>query len=333
MLNNDWVPNGGLENFGSSFLPASHQATMMRAKGVPVDNIAPADRPAVQHRKLALLAEQDGAFAAQLGRDRRSRGPSRNYETAFRMQTAVPELADVSREPEHDPRDCTASTRRTNTSVLRHAGACARGGWSRRGCGSSRSPARASTATTRRGTSTASSRSTTRRTPAITEQSVAALIIDLKQRGLLDETIVLWAGEMGRTPHTPKVSADCGRDHHVNGYSIFMAGGGFKGASRSARPTSSATRRSSNPLTVHDIHATILHQLGLDHSELTFRHGGRDQRLTDVHGQRAERAVGLSSNVEKLICIIDPTRASRAGSESRDSRSLCMQPKKFHVLT
>jgi uncharacterized protein (DUF1501 family) len=118
----------------------------------------------------------------------------------------------------------------------------------------------------------------------ITDHSVAALITDLAQRGLLEDTIVLWAGEMGRTPHTPKVSATAGRDHHVNGYSIFMAGGGFKGGIAFGETDEFGNSAVSNPLNIHDIHATILHQMGLDHEKLTYRHGGRDWRLTDVHG-------------------------------------------------
>ena len=119
----------------------------------------------------------------------------------------------------------------------------------------------------------------------ITDQPVAALISDLKQRGLLDTTIVLWAGEMGRTPHTPKVTPDAGRDHHVNGYTLWLAGGGFKGGTAYGATDEFGNAVVENPLTVHDIHATILHQLGIDHTKLTFRFGGRDQRLTDVHGR------------------------------------------------
>jgi hypothetical protein len=119
----------------------------------------------------------------------------------------------------------------------------------------------------------------------ITEQSVAALIADLKQRGLLDETIVLWAGEMGRTPHTPAITPTCGRDHHVNGYSIFLAGGGFQGGAAFGQTDPFGNSVVENPLTIHDIHATILHQLGLDHKRLVFRFGGRDVSLTDVHGR------------------------------------------------
>ena len=119
----------------------------------------------------------------------------------------------------------------------------------------------------------------------ITEQSVAALIVDLKQRGLLEETIVLWAGEMGRTPHTPRVTSTCGRDHHVNGYSIFVAGGGFRGGMAFGTTDEFGNSAVEHPLTIHDIHATILHQLGVDHEQLIFRFGGRDVSLTDVHGR------------------------------------------------
>ena len=111
------------------------------------------------------------------------------------------------------------------------------------------------------------------------------MITDLKRRGLLEETIVVWAGEMGRTPHTPKVTATCGRDHHVNGYSIFMAGGGFKGGVAYGATDEFGNSVVEDQVDIHDIHATMLHQMGVDHERLTFRHGGRDQSLTDVHGR------------------------------------------------
>jgi hypothetical protein len=107
----------------------------------------------------------------------------------------------------------------------------------------------------------------------------------LKQRGLLDATIVIWAGEMGRTPHTPRITDVCGRDHHVNGYSIALAGGGFKGGFAFGQTDEFGNSVVEHPLMIHDIHATILHQLGLDHKRLTFRFGGRDVSLTDVHGR------------------------------------------------
>jgi hypothetical protein len=118
----------------------------------------------------------------------------------------------------------------------------------------------------------------------ITDRAVAALIIDLKQRGLLDETIVLWAGEMGRTPHTPAITPTCGRDHHVNGYCAFLAGGGFRGGMAYGTTDDFGNAIAADPLTIHDLHATILNQLGLDHKALSFRFSGRDVSLTDVHG-------------------------------------------------
>jgi uncharacterized protein (DUF1501 family) len=116
----------------------------------------------------------------------------------------------------------------------------------------------------------------------ITDQPVAALITDLKQRGLLDETIVLWAGEMGRTPHSGGTD---GRDHHVSGYTIWMAGGGFKGGTVFGTTDEMGMSVADEPLDIHDIHATVLHQMGIDHKRLTFRFGGRDMRLTDVKGR------------------------------------------------
>ena len=284
VLNNDWVPNGGLENFGSSFLPASHQATMMRAKGVPVDNITPTDTAAIQRRKLLLLAEQDGAFASQSSDAKAIEGAIANYETAFRMQTEVPAVADISREPEairnlYGVHSADEHQRYYATQALRARRLVEAGvrfveitcpsfdgnnsPWDQHGL----------------------LKVNHEKNARVTEQSVAALISDLHQRGLLDETIVLWAGEMGRTPHTPAVNANCGRDHHVNGFSLFLAGGGFKGGTAYGETDEFGNAAVVNPLTVHDIHATILHQMGIDHTKLTYRHGGRDYRLTDVHGK------------------------------------------------
>ena len=291
VLNNDWVPNGGLENFGSSFLPASHQATMMRAKGVPVDNIMPTDTAAIQRRKLALLAEQSTAFAAQSSDAQTIESVIANYETAFLMQSTVPELADISREPEHIRKlyglDSTDEHQRFYATQALRARRLVEAGvrfveitcpafdgnnspWDQHGL----------------------LKKNHEKNARITDQSVAALITDLAQRGLLDDTIVLWAGEMGRTPHTPKVSATAGRDHHVNGYSIFMAGGGFKGGTAFGETDGFGNAVASNPVNIHDIHATILHQMGLDHEKLTYRHGGRDWRLTDVHGHVIRELLG-----------------------------------------
>ncbi len=117
---------------------------------------------------------------------------------------------------------------------------------------------------------------------------MAALISDLKARGLLDETLVLWAGEMGRTPHS---AGDDGRDHHVSGYSIWMAGGGLRGGLAYGATDEMGMSAVENPVDIHDLHATILNQLGVDHRKLTFRFGGRDMRLTDVRGKVIDEIV------------------------------------------
>jgi hypothetical protein len=280
LLNNDWVPNGGMENFGSSYLPASHQATMVRAKGSPVDNIVPADSADQQRRKLALLAAQNTAFAEKSSSSDKIEAAIVNYETAFRMQTALPELIDISTEPAHiqamygigsqdqHQNDYAMQTLRARRLV--EAGVrfieitCPsfdgnNSPWDQHG----------------------SLKANHEKNARITDQSVAALILDLKQRGLLDQTLVVWAGEMGRTPHSPGKD---GRDHHINGYSIFMAGGGIRGGMTYGTTNDFGEAVAENPVTIHDIHATILHQLGIDHQRLSFRHGGRDHRLTDVHG-------------------------------------------------
>lgn len=284
LLNNDWVPNGGFENFGSAYLPAIHQATMLRAKGTPLDNVIPADPAAVQRRKLDALREQDAAFAKTVAEADAVESAIRNYETAFQMQTAVPEIANVTME--------TAATRSqygvgsSNDYQKHYALQCLR---ARRLVEAGVRFIEITCPLTHVNNSPWDQHGQIRKYHAdnalITDQSVAALIADLKRRGLLDTTIVLWAGEMGRTPHTPKITETAGRDHHVNGYSVFVAGGGFKGGFAYGATDDFGNSVAANPLTVHDLHATILHQLGIDHEKLTFRFGGRDHRLTDVHGK------------------------------------------------
>ena len=291
LLNNDWIPNGGFENFASAYLPAAHTATTLRARGVAVDDIVPGDPPAIQRRKLDLLAEQDHGFAAGSADGEAIESAIQNYETAFRMQSAVPEVADVAAEspatrrlygldrPDDFERfyslQCLRARRLVERGVrfveitcpLTHPN---NSPWDQHG----------------------ELKKYHSQNAAITDRPVAALITDLKQRGLLDSTIVVWAGEMGRTPHTPAVSATAGRDHHVNGYTVFLAGGGFKGGFSYGKTDDFGNSVAENPLMIHDVHATILHQLGLDHERLTFRYGGREHRLTDVHGRVVTELIG-----------------------------------------
>ena len=116
---------------------------------------------------------------------------------------------------------------------------------------------------------------------------ITGLLIDLKQRGLLDDTLVVWGGEFGRTPTVQKGTGELGRDHHPEGFTMWMAGGGVKKGYRYGATDEFGYYATENRCTIHDFHATILHLLGLDHEKLTYRHAGRDFRLTDVHGNVA----------------------------------------------
>jgi len=281
LLNNDWIPNGGFQNFASSFLPATHQATLVRARGTPVDNIVPADPAEVQRAKLDFLRAQDGSDARQRGGSEVIESAIRNYETAARMQALVPELCDVrgespatlklygvDRTNDHErfyALQCLRARRLIESGVrfvevtcpLTHANNAP---WDQHGELKLRHEENA----------------------RITDQPVAALIADLKMRGLLDDTLVVWAGEMGRTPHS---AGKDGRDHHVSGYTIWLAGGGIRGGMTHGATDEMGMSAIENPVNIHDIHATLLHQLGMNHERLTFRFGGRDMRLTDVHGK------------------------------------------------
>ncbi len=281
LLNNDWIPNGGFQNFASSFLPAHHQATLVRAKGVAVDNIVPSDPDKVQRVKLDFLHRSDSQFASQQGESQEIESAIRNYETAARMQTLVPELCDIAGE--------TAETLalygvdRTNSFDHLYALQCLR---ARRLLEAGVRFVEITCPSTHANNSPWDQHGELKLRHAenarITDQPVAALLIDLKRRGLLDDTLVVWAGEMGRTPHS---AGSDGRDHHVSGYTIWMAGGGMRGGMAYGATDEMGMSAVENKLDIHDIHATILYLLGIDHKQLTFRFGGREMRLTDVHGR------------------------------------------------
>jgi Protein of unknown function (DUF1501) len=280
LLNNDWVPNGGLQSFSSSFLPATHQATMVRAKGPPIDNVQSADAATIQRAKLDFLRDQDYAFATGGDNAQAIESAIQNYEVAWRMQTLVPELADVNNETEATLRNygvdrpdsyqhfyslqCLRARRLIEAGVRFIEITCPlthfnNAPWDQH----------------------AELKKHHEENALITDQPIGALLTDLKARGLLDDTIVLWAGEMGRTPH---VATPDGRDHHVAGYTIWLCGGGFRGGTVFGATDELGMEAVDQPVTIHDIHATILYLLGLDHERLGFRFGGRDVRLTDVHG-------------------------------------------------
>ncbi len=277
------VPCGGMENYSSGFLPANHQATLFHADGVPIDNI----RPPVAHARgspmraagspiLELLRDQNAGFARAAGVE----SIIGNYELAYRMQSLVPDVLDLSRESQATQRlygidstiaskrlygiQCLRARRLVESGVRFVEITCppgaSNGAWDQHG-------------DLKRGHE---------KNALDTDQAIAGLIKDLKSRGLLDETLVLWAGEFGRTPHS---AGRDGRDHHPEGFSIWMAGGGVRGGAVYGATDDFGMHAIDGVCTMHDLHATILHLMGVDHERLTFRFGGRDFRLTDVHGQ------------------------------------------------
>ena len=274
------VPCGGLETFSNGFLPASHQATLLQADGTPIDNIQPADKDSrIQKAKLALLRSQNEAFSRSLGGDDAVESAIKNYEMAFRMQSLVPDVLDLSRETEATQKlyglDSTVPSKRLyGTQCLRarrlvESGVrfveitcppgASNGTWDQHG----------------------NLKAGHEKNALDTDQAIAGLITDLKSRGLFDETLVVWAGEFGRTPHS---SGRDGRDHHPEGFTIWMAGGGIKGGTIHGATDDLGMQAVEDVCDMHDMHATILHLLGLDHERLTYRFASRDFRLTDVHG-------------------------------------------------
>ncbi len=281
------VPCGGLENFSNGFLPASHQASQFQADGTPIHNIQPADKDRrLQQAKLALLRTQDESFSRSLGTEDSIESAIQNYEMAYRMQSLVPDVLDLSRETEATQKlygldskvpsqklygiQCLRARRLIESGVRFVEITCppgaSNGTWDQHG----------------------DLKKGHEKNALDTDQAIAGLILDLKQRGLFDETLIVWAGEFGRTPHS---AGRDGRDHHPEGFSVWLAGGGTKGGTIYGATDELGMHAVENISTFHDLHATILHLLGLDHERLTYRHAGRDFRLTDVHGHAIREVI------------------------------------------
>ena len=196
------------------------------------------------------------------------------------MQTSVPGVMDVSNEPTR--RSSSTAPTADARHVRRQLPAGAAAGRARR--------ASSSSSTTRAGTSTTTCRSGIQRQCRETDQASAALVTDLKQRGLLDDTLVVWGGEFGRTSYSQgKLTAtNYGRDHHPRCFTMWMAGGGVKPGLVYGATDDFGYNVVERPVHVHDFHATMLHLLGIDHERLTYIYQGRRFRLTDVHGKVVE---------------------------------------------
>jgi hypothetical protein len=280
VLNGGLIPPGGLDNFGSGFLPASYQGSVFKQGPQPVDNVTPSESGAeLQRSKLALLNQLDRGALAHRGSDDQLESAIANYELAFRMQAAVPELMDLSREDaatkrlygleaKYEPTRgyaalCLIARRLVERGVRFIELTCPSVGHDRWDQHSNLKDGHAANA-------------------LVVDQPIAALMTDLKRRGLLDTTLVVWAGEFGRTP---MAQGSDGRDHNPFGFTIWLAGGGTRGGTIYGATDDYGYYAVEGRMEVHDLHATMLHLLGLDHTRLTYRFGGRDMRLTDVHGK------------------------------------------------
>jgi len=269
--------NGGSQLYGSGFLPASYQATPVKiGKREKGDSIAHIDNDrlgaGVQREQLDLVQRLNKERLKREKHDRELEGVIESYELAFRMQAEVPDLVSfadedkktlemygVGKEPTDDfARQCLLARRFAEKGVrfieVSH------GGWD-----------------THRNL-----RTELEKQCGEIDQPIAALLADLKQRGMLDETLVLWGGEFGRTPYAQNGD---GRDHNAKGFTMWMAGGGVKGGLSYGATDETGGEAVEGVMDIHDLHATILHVAGLDHERLTYRHAGRDFRLTDVKGK------------------------------------------------
>ena len=264
LLNNDWVPNGGSQNFASSFLPANHQATMVRAKGTPVDNIIAADPVELQRAKLDFLRAQDSAVAAARGGSDAIESAIRNYETAAHMQSLVPKLCDVSGETPATLK--LYGVDRANDYDRFYALQCLR---ARRLVEAGvRYVAVHSTGWDHHQRIVDSLR---RQLPDV-DRGFAALIGDLDERGLLDRTLVLLTTEFGRTPRT---NADAGRDHWPRVFSVLAAGGGLvRGAVLGASDAAGAEPEE-RPVRPADLAATLFTLCGIDPAKRLMSPGDR----------------------------------------------------------
>jgi hypothetical protein len=280
VLNGGLIPPGGLDNFNSGFLPAAYQGSIFRAADPPVANIRrlePSDGR--QRGKLDLLRRLDRAAEERLGPSDEIESAIANYETAYRMQTAVPELMDVRGETAatrklygldaaYEPTriyaaQCLIARRLVERGARFIELTCPKVGGDRWDQHSALKQGHENNA-------------------RAVDQPIAALLRDLKARGLLETTLVLWAGEFGRTPFA---QGGDGRDHNQYGFTVWMAGGGVKPGTAYGETDEWGYKVVKDRVEMYDLHATLLHLLGVDHKRLTVRFGGRDMRLTDVHGE------------------------------------------------
>jgi len=279
VLNSGLIPPGGIDNFGNGFLPASYQGSIFYPGPVPVANLQRQEKPDIQGAKLDLVGKLDRGVLGRLGPDDAFETAIANHELAFRMQTAVPDVLDINGESEATrklygldaqfpqtqayARSCLIARRLIERGVKFVEVTCPANGFDRWDQHDSLQAGHEANA---RGV----------------DQPIAGLLTDLKSRGLLKRTLVLWGGEFGRTP---MAQGKNGRDHNPFGFTVWLAGGGVRAGSAYGATDDYGYHAVENKVEIYDLHATMLHLLGFDHKRLTYRFGGRDMRLTDVHGE------------------------------------------------
>ena len=283
VINGGLIPPGGLDNFTNGFLPATYQGSIIKPTAAGLANVRPEETSAAHQPAVLELARRlDRGFAASLATGTAApdalESAIANQELAYRMQTEVPALLDLADETaatkrayglesDYEPTrifaaECLLARRMVERGVRFVELTCPNTGadrWDQHG----------------------GLRKGHQNNARAVDQPIATLIRDLKARGLLDSTLVVWAGEFGRTPFAQGTD---GRDHNPQAYSIWMAGGGVKGGGVVGATDDYGYRVVEKKFTIHDLHATMLHLLGIDHTRLTYRFSGRDMRLTDVAG-------------------------------------------------
>ncbi len=276
--------NGGPVNYGSSFLPAVYQGTRVGSNGQPIANAAVSN---VRRPRPASAQRLQLDYIQSLNRNALEADPSaaavegmiQSYELGYRMQDTLPRLMDIANEPaavlqrygigtaatENFGRQCLLARRFIEAGV-RFVEIC-QGGWDHH----------------------TNLRENMVRSCTAIDKPIAGLLGDLKARGLLADTLVLWGGEFGRTPYAQGTN---GRDHNSRGYTMWMCGGGVRGGLSYGQTDDYGYEAVAERMHIHDWHATILHLLGLNHEKLTYRYAGRDMRLTDVKGHVVKEIVG-----------------------------------------
>ena len=280
---NRGLPKGNALNWGAGFLPSVYQGTWLRPQGEPIDNLRRSTTLSDERQRaqLDLLAKLNRRSLAESAVENELGARIESFELAYRMQTAAPEAFDVQREPEHVQQlyglnqkhcahfaaQCLMARRLVERGVrfvqIYSGGMENQLSWDCHAdlVGNHRGFARE------------------------TDQPVAGLLADLEQRGLLNETLVIWGGEFGRLPVSQKGDKP-GRDHNPHAFTVWLAGGGTKGGVHYGETDEIGFKAAVNKVHVHDFHATFLAALGLDHEKLAFKFQGLDQRLTGVEGAR-----------------------------------------------